>query len=296
MRKFDHSRTHHSPLWHYTTGQGAIDIIKSGELWVTQISCLNDSTELTYASDVLSYVGRQLLNNSGLSSELFRKIYERLITTMTVRDVRTVESPTYIGSFSEDGDDLSQWRAYGNGEGGIAIGFNVSDLKLPPETNCLLTKVEYDEQRQMAVAQRIWEATVDFADRHGGRRSALVYEAWLRTFLDHWAEQLIYIAPMFKHPSFHHEKEWRIVKKLDPDDMTDILVQQKNSMIRRHFALRFGPHVGDGKPRLPICAIRLGPTRHRRTSEAGIRAHLHAQGYDLNAITVDSSYAPLRSH
>ena len=37
------------PLYHYTTGDNFIKIIKSGELWSTQAACLNDTTELIYA-------------------------------------------------------------------------------------------------------------------------------------------------------------------------------------------------------------------------------------------------------
>jgi len=41
------------PLYHYTTGNGLIDIIKSGELWCTQVACLNDSSEILYPINLL---------------------------------------------------------------------------------------------------------------------------------------------------------------------------------------------------------------------------------------------------
>jgi hypothetical protein len=41
------------PLYHYTTGNGLIEIIKSGELWATQVACLNDSSELLYPIELL---------------------------------------------------------------------------------------------------------------------------------------------------------------------------------------------------------------------------------------------------
>src|SRR5580698_5838177 len=42
-----------SPLYHYTAGNGLIEIIKSGELWSTQVACLNDSSELLYPIKLL---------------------------------------------------------------------------------------------------------------------------------------------------------------------------------------------------------------------------------------------------
>jgi|SRR5271165_4987554 len=41
------------PLYHYTTGNSLIEIIKSGELWATQVACLNDSSELLYPIGLL---------------------------------------------------------------------------------------------------------------------------------------------------------------------------------------------------------------------------------------------------
>jgi hypothetical protein len=40
-------------LYHYTSGEGLVGIIESGELWITQASCLNDATEVRYAAAVL---------------------------------------------------------------------------------------------------------------------------------------------------------------------------------------------------------------------------------------------------
>jgi hypothetical protein len=36
-------------LWHYTTGDNLIKILESGELWSTQVSCVNDTTEFKHA-------------------------------------------------------------------------------------------------------------------------------------------------------------------------------------------------------------------------------------------------------
>jgi hypothetical protein len=48
-------------LWHYTNGAGLLGIIESGTLHATQVACLNDSSEIRYASklllDALSAIG-----------------------------------------------------------------------------------------------------------------------------------------------------------------------------------------------------------------------------------------------
>ena len=40
-------------LYHYTTGENLINIITSGELWATHVACLNDATEIRYATERL---------------------------------------------------------------------------------------------------------------------------------------------------------------------------------------------------------------------------------------------------
>ena len=32
-------------IWHYTTADGLIGILKSGQIWSTQVACLNDTLE-----------------------------------------------------------------------------------------------------------------------------------------------------------------------------------------------------------------------------------------------------------
>jgi hypothetical protein len=39
-------------LWHYTNGAGLLGIIQSGTVFATQVSCLNDSSEIRYASSL----------------------------------------------------------------------------------------------------------------------------------------------------------------------------------------------------------------------------------------------------
>ena len=57
-------------LWHYTTGEGLIKIIESGELWSTQVSCLNDATEYRYAIGAARAAFQQrLASDSTLSAD-----------------------------------------------------------------------------------------------------------------------------------------------------------------------------------------------------------------------------------
>jgi hypothetical protein len=58
-------------------------------------------------------------------------------------------APLFIACFSEEKDDLSQWRAYAGGKGGYAIRFYMQKLaKSGVGCECLLLKVEYEPENQ----------------------------------------------------------------------------------------------------------------------------------------------------
>jgi hypothetical protein len=71
----------------------------------------------------------------------------------------------YVLCFSEQGDDLSQWRAYSGGEGGYAIRFFPTMLPVMGH----LIRVEYDPAAQGALCTRsliawrhyFWRAKVE---------------------------------------------------------------------------------------------------------------------------------------
>jgi hypothetical protein len=40
-------------LWHYTKGDSILNIVQSGKLNATHVSCLNDGTEIRYGAKLL---------------------------------------------------------------------------------------------------------------------------------------------------------------------------------------------------------------------------------------------------
>jgi hypothetical protein len=90
------------PLYHYTHGDNLIKIIDSGELWTTQIGCLNDAKEIGHAMDLLrGAIGR--LRKAGANSEvaiLLAALEAELDSANPAR------SRAFVACFSERSDDL----------------------------------------------------------------------------------------------------------------------------------------------------------------------------------------------
>jgi Polysaccharide biosynthesis protein/Polysaccharide biosynthesis C-terminal domain len=109
------------PLAHYTSASGLSGILSSKSLWATHIRFLNDSKEFVHAV--------------GLAREYLKTFRSRPSTTtnglLTDRLFGCLDAMlgnTWIVSFSEDGDLLSQWRGYCP-TGGYVINFQPQRLE-----------------------------------------------------------------------------------------------------------------------------------------------------------------------
>lgn len=134
-------------LWHYTSGAGLIAILRSRAIWTTHISCLNDATEVHYATSLLvSAVEERWARTKSLPSPdifLYDVLSDRLADDVRLRR-------WFVTCFTTKDDDLSQWRAYSGGEGGYAIGFDTAKmLDAFRNQNCVLSAVVYDRHTQM---------------------------------------------------------------------------------------------------------------------------------------------------
>lgn len=98
--------------YHYTDLYGLQGILKSGSIWLSDSSSLNDLTE-----------GKLILNHACKTLESMGD-FKRLDRLKSL--IQMSLSKSYIGSFSRFGNRLSQWRGYANknSTGGFAIGFN----------------------------------------------------------------------------------------------------------------------------------------------------------------------------
>jgi hypothetical protein len=111
-------------LWHYTNGDRLIGIVESGTLYSTQVSCVNDSSEVRYGQALFKKALTDLVSkyerNDAVKQLLRRylKLFEE-----DPKMPSHAPSPFFIACFSSEEDNLSQWRAYCNGVNGYAIGF-----------------------------------------------------------------------------------------------------------------------------------------------------------------------------
>ncbi len=271
-------------LYHYTTGETLIRIIESGKLWSTQIGCLNDTAEVRYAVEELHKRVRAKLENAHQpeTEPLFRRLDEVLATP------QLETAGLFIACFSEQKDDLSQWRAYSGGEGGYAIQFDLRRLaKSGLLAESLLFKVEYDVEKQTLFLDDIIKSAEQHFINCEGRQRAPNLDEWAREFVEFYLWRIEIFTALLKHPAFMAEKEWRFVYPFRPDDETPLCFRQRQSIMSRHLPLKL-----EGK--LPITGIVIGPCRYSQLSRTAVADLLKKGGYDPSLCTLEISNVPYR--
>lgn len=138
MSSFEYKPTDDSALiYHYCSPATLLLILQNRTLRLSDVSCMNDSKELKWGIEVL----HQVLS----SSSLYEERRERLQTTfgqyLTVLKLLAV-------CFSEEGDMLSQWRAYGADGTGFSVGFSGAEVRTMPGQ---AMQVTYDLEHQRSM-------------------------------------------------------------------------------------------------------------------------------------------------
>ena len=111
-----------STLYHYTTLDALLSIVKHNALWATQIRYMNDASEQLVLWDRLRRAAELRLKyehgpNREWHAEVLRATRE------------PVQTDVFAVCCSADGGDrLSQWRGYSQGRG-VSIGFNIDALQ-----------------------------------------------------------------------------------------------------------------------------------------------------------------------
>jgi hypothetical protein len=221
-------------LYHYTSQQGLMGILGTGELWATKAYYLNDGREISHG---FGLARKHLKGRSAFDAEndmglLLRKLYD-YIDRVSLMNV-------CVASFTEHGDQLSQWRGYGRPGDAYSVGFPKAYLEETWRSQMWqLRKCMYSEGEQLAAIAEVVEGAVERflfllepehnPDRFGEER--LENAADVAGFEFIFA--LLRVAAAIKDPSFQEECEWRLISgRLDPELIS--VRQGKHTLIPFH--------------------------------------------------------------
>lgn len=108
-------------IFHYCSTQSALSILKSQELWMTNIRNMNDSNETIGVYTLFFDLMRQHDKNN-LLSEMYN--VADMPGTIQLDENCLGAYAEHVVCFSKDPDSVSQWISYADDGHGLAIGFD----------------------------------------------------------------------------------------------------------------------------------------------------------------------------
>jgi hypothetical protein len=111
-------------VYHYTSINSFMSIIKNNNLWFSHASYLNDPMEITFGIDVIM----NILSKNQEDFPNILKIIEKQRTVYNESSLDIKRDLTFIFSYSELADELPSWIQYGDNGYGICLGFITSKL------------------------------------------------------------------------------------------------------------------------------------------------------------------------
>jgi Protein of unknown function (DUF2971) len=270
-------------LHHYTDRAGLGGIIESKKLWATHIRHLNDDSEIRYSRELLEAVAERLKPEFGSdwAAGVVCDAVAALANSETTPD-------TFVASFCDDGDNLSQWRGYGAQGHGFAIGFNRERLRLIAQAQgyqlvrLMYVKSEQEEQFETALRDAVPIVAGWGADR---------------TTAPPAVQQLLLLGIAFtlatlsvKNPYFKDEKEWRLAHLILPglfDGHARARRTSDGEIPYEEIAL-----VDQTTAETPFAEVVIGPMARSHTSVEEVRSLLDRN--DLELVSIRTSLVPLR--
>lgn len=258
---------------------------------------MNDSSEIKHAIDI-SRIVLQDYKSTRKEKVEFLEALEMMLNPISKF---LTEFHIYVCSFSEDGDLLSQWRAYcGNGSG-YSIGFTYPKLESQMKSQHFkLGRCIYEESTQKKIVSEIVDQMLNAFDLHtmqlifsatekkDASRNLNLHEADSQAiFFDKFFIPLMTISPLFKHSSFSEEKEWRMISYLIPPNANQINYRQGKWTIIPHFEFQLGNEA------LDVEEIIIGPNPYSELAQASLKGHLIKNNINFNKIR--HSRIPYRS-
>ncbi|MFC1924038.1 DUF2971 domain-containing protein [Chloroflexota bacterium] len=193
-------------LYHYTTQDGLLGILKEKALWATKIQYMNDASELVVPLDIAYKVlfmltgqladKHQEVKDHPLYGKAVQPIVDRISNAISGSSMMNL----CVVSFCSSKDLLSQWRAYCNIGSAYAIGFNSRELLKDASINgfsmmqCEYLPTEgYNTRIIDFIKQLLAKSLVD------------------NKVLDGFMLEFIEMASTIKLECFREEGEWRLV-------------------------------------------------------------------------------------
>lgn len=274
-------------LYHYTTLNGLLGIVRCGALWASDIRYMNDSAELRHAADLIHLEVQKRIAVKPEKTDLLNQFVDWVSHRITNGHM------LFAASFRSQGNLLSQWRGYSTHGKGVSLGFSAEYIiNCAAQQNFQIGKCIYEPARQRNLISQVVDAVEGHVAGHvAGNESRAKLAAVYRKVFEMLESDLLRISAILKHPSFSEEKEWRVVSPIFTDFTTSsVQFREAHAMLVPFINFALSPEKN--RP-LQLEHVFLGPTTNIKISMNSLRMFLTQN--DINPVKgIDYCQIPYR--
>jgi hypothetical protein len=274
-------------LYHYTDLNGASGIISSKSLYLTKLSYLNDTSELKLGISMFQdYAKKKAEEISNFEKKEFLYSSAHQLNSFE-------ETNICVSSFCENGDLLSQWRAYGKPVG-VAIGFSSKHLKRFLDNGLInLWRCVYDQALQIQIILDLIDILLrsyDIIESLNRDKISLWHRA-KKDLIGYFNTTFLRVTPVLKNAHFSEEKEWRLISVPIRSDNINYHALIGNNSASQYYSLGFSRFPEDGANL--IDNVSIGPAKEQKLVADAIWVFMKEHGFKPNGIY--PSQIPYRS-
>ncbi|HLG87815.1 MAG TPA: hypothetical protein VKZ79_11545 [Alphaproteobacteria bacterium] len=269
------------PLYHYTDGQAAADILDGCAFRATNILYLSDGREIQHAVDCFQEAMALRLERD--RSERSLRL-DALVSRYLSEVGQYVPPDVWLVTFTELRDSQRHWEALHSGGHGVALGFAPQALARAAETGgAFLAPCCYDDDIKIAIMGR----GLDLIDRLYATKADRSPEVGInlaRTVI----RELALFGALMKRSDLADENEWRLI--VVNAGQTPVGARRIKALARPLYtSLYIDLEIGDASDRLPLTEIIVGPSSYQQMTERAFRTLLYKYGYEQTDVLLTES-------
>ncbi len=271
-----YSGTPSSILYHYTSLNGLLGIVKAKTLWMSDIHYLNDTEELRQFANFIAVDIMRRKERGEPNIRVLEQFRNWLLD-------RSASGPMmFVGSFTENGNLLSQWRGYCPYGKGVSIGFEPSRLiETAGGASFSIGRCIYERDEQERLAQRVVDCIACMSTNYVQPTDAVEHQSHHGLFLS-VEPLLLRVAALVKHPSFKEECEWRLVSPAHNNYVEPAIAYREGQSSLIPYLEMPLPINSNGA--IAIRRTVVGPTPNPSLSLDAISKYLSKQGVAPNEV------------
>lgn len=267
-------------LYHYTNYNGLEGILKTRKLWLSDYSCLNDTSEIKYALTKVKEIINERANRHAIRKEFVLSDFLRKL--IFEFDLFLLKHKFYIISFCQHPNYLPAWRWYANDGAGFAIGFTKEFFSISEEKlKILCHKVHYQPNDfEDLINKFIDRVEPDLASTSDHPRIMIIVFCFI-----------IPILGKLKHEAYQAENEFRLIVSdlTNPEILDTQFGRPESSLINCVPTITY-----DYQPD-HISEIWVGPKCNFQIAKNRIKRILEENNFDSKKITIEKSNIPYKN-